>query len=120
MAIEITISSNIDDNLLTIQKRVRNIPSLLQQAGADVIEDSRELLLTSIDTQGKPFPPLRSGEARRPMLKTYRMFSSFQASVVGTSLTIRNTAPYSGFQNSLRQYISANRAQQIVFARLGQ
>lgn len=87
----------------------------LDQAGRVVVRDARSRISQSVDVFNQPMPPLKSGEPRRPMMKTLRMFNSFRSGRDGAiGIRIENTAPYSGFQNSLRRYIDAEKSRDLI------
>lgn len=55
----------------------------------------------------KPFAPLKSGEARTPMILTGNMLNSFAVRVSSEGGLFENTAPYSAFQNNLRRFANS-------------
>ena len=61
----------------------------------------RSNIMRSVDIHGRPLAPLKSGEARRPLLKSGRL----AASIVAQGGTVRATVPYAAEVSQGRHFM---------------
>ena len=101
------------DNKANPFAKLSNKPDL-RQAGNTITASAALGITMSRDAFGGPFAPLRSGEARRPLIKTGRLLNSFRSRVSGHTLTVWNATPYSAKQNERRRFLDASAYLHIV------